>query len=97
MAEPMHSLPNIENLSAHENISTQSSNFEGRFQHIDFVGSLAQSNGNGYILAIIDKLTRWPEAYPLREISATVVAKTFVNKYMSRFGVAQPITSKQGA
>ena len=70
----------------------------GRFEHIhlDLVGPLPVSNGYKYLLTIIDRYTRWPEVYPLRDISATTIAKTFVQNYVSRFGVPLKITADQG-
>lgn len=70
----------------------------GRFEHIhmDLVGPLPVSNGYKYLLTIIDRYTRWPEVYPLRDISATTICKTFVNNYIPRFGVPDTITADHG-
>lgn len=69
-----------------------------RFEHIhmDIVGPLPSSNGKQYILTIIDRFTRWPEAFPLVDISAKSVAKTFVEHYLPRFGCPFRITTDQG-
>lgn len=71
---------------------------KGRFDHIhiDLVGPLPVSNGYKYILTIIDRYSRWPEAYPLRDITARTVAKVFVENYVPRFGVPLRITADQG-
>lgn len=70
----------------------------GRFDHIhmDLVGPLPISNGYRYLLTVIDRNSRWPEAYPLRDISARTVSKIFVENYIPRFGVPSKITVDQG-
>lgn len=64
--------------------------------HIDIVGPLPESNGNRYIVSMIDRETRWPEAVPVAEITAKVVAEVLINTWIARFGCPNTITTDQG-
>lgn len=81
--------------SMHENIKVPA----GRFEHIhmDIVGPLPVSKDCAYLLTIVDRFTRWPEAYPIRETSAQTIAQHFVSQYVSRFGVPLTLTTDQGS
>ena len=69
----------------------------GRFQHIhiDLIGPLVTLNNFKYILTVIDRFTRWPEAYPLSIITAKMVAEVFFYNYIPRFGVPIQVISDQ--
>lgn len=64
--------------------------------HVDIVGPLPNSGGNRYLLTMVDRYTRWPEAVPLPDMLAETVAKAFCNVWVSRFGVPETITTDQG-
>jgi len=64
---------------------------------VDLVGPLfpVSDNGYRYILTLVDYATRYPEAVPMKFITAHDVAEALVNIY-SRLGVPTEILSDQG-
>ena len=71
--------------------------YPGQLVAMDLVGPLPVSDRrNRYILVCVDYFTRWPEAYALPDMTASTVAKTFVDGWISRFGVPDRIHSDQG-
>ena len=39
-------------------------------------------SGNKHILTIIDHLTRWPQAFPIPDMSTDTIVSTFINHYL---------------
>ena len=72
---------------------------ESRFDHIymDIVGSLPESQGYKYIVTVIDRFSRWPEAYPFADITADSVAKVFYQNWFCPFGTPLYVTTDQGS
>lgn len=64
--------------------------------HIDLVGPFSVSKGNTYILTMMDRFTRWPEAVPLSNMEATTVTEAILCHWISRFGKPAIITTDQG-
>lgn len=71
---------------------------DSRFRHVhmDLVGPLPPSNGYRYLLTIVDRYSRWPEAIPLHDMTAETVARAFVETWIARFGIPETVTTDQG-
>ena len=63
---------------------------------VDLVGPLPESQEFTYLLTILDRFTRWPEAIPLSDISAATCARAFLYHWESRHGVPSTLTSDRG-
>ena len=68
------------------------------FHHIgiDFMGPLPFSNGNQHIFLIGDHFSKWCEAIPLPDQTASTTATALLENWMCRFGCPHGIHSDQG-
>ncbi|GJU84106.1 reverse transcriptase domain-containing protein [Tanacetum coccineum] len=62
---------------------------------IDFIGPFPSSQGNKYILVVVDSLSKWVEAKALPTNDARVVVK-FLKSLFARFGTPRAIISDRG-
>ncbi|GBN60689.1 Transposon Ty3-G Gag-Pol polyprotein, partial [Araneus ventricosus] len=65
--------------------------------HIDIVGPLPPSEGQIYLLTIIDRFSRWPEAIPIPDMRAKTICRAIFDTWISRFGCPSVITSDHGS
>ena len=64
---------------------------------MDILGPLPETPpGHRYILVIGDYFTKWKEAFLLRDMEATSIARVLVNEFICRFGVPDNIHTNQG-
>src|SRR4029434_2555654 len=63
---------------------------------MDIVGPLERTQGGyKYILVICDYATRYPEAFPLRRVTARPIAQALLQLF-SRVGIPKEIITDQG-
>ena len=65
--------------------------------HVDLVGPLPESNGFSYLFTIVDRTSRWPEAIPIKSITAAECAGAMLRYWIPLFGIPSVITSDRGS
>lgn len=70
-----------------------------RFEHLhmDIVGPLTYCDGYRYVVTMVDRKTGWPEAYPVKDITAESIADIMYSGWISRFGCPLNLTTDQGS
>ena len=66
---------------------------------VDFVGPISppgKQTGACCIITTIDYLTKWAEAAPVKDCTATTVAKFLFENVVTRFGCPKILISNQG-
>ncbi|XP_015169788.1 uncharacterized protein [Solanum tuberosum] len=76
--------------------SFHSSTYEGHHGGINFMGPFPTSNGNQYILVVVDYVSKWVEAAILPTNDAKVVLKFLKKHIFTRFGTPREIISDGG-
>lgn len=91
---------NCQQSKIHRHVVTPHNEFPSsqRFEHIhiDIVGPMRLSRDCRYCITIIDRCTKWPEAIPVSDITAEVVAKALYDNWIARFGCPLRISTDQG-
>ena len=64
--------------------------------HLDLVGPLPVSEGSKYHMTMIEGTTHWPEAVPITDIKADIVARAFTDGWVSQIRRAFPNDHGQG-
>ncbi len=56
----------------------------------------ASREGHSYLLTVMDRATRWPEAFPLKATMVFACVDMLVDGWISRYGVPEDITTDRG-
>uniref|UniRef100_A0AAR2IQQ4 Uncharacterized protein n=1 Tax=Pygocentrus nattereri TaxID=42514 RepID=A0AAR2IQQ4_PYGNA len=63
---------------------------------VDFVDMIKPIEGKRYLLVVVDRFSRWPEACPTKRKDAQSVAKFLCREVISRWGLPDQISSDNG-
>ena len=64
----------------------------------DRIRAMPRTKGHSYahILLVVDRYSRWSEAFPMRDQDAKSVAKVLINKIFSRYGAPRILVTDRG-
>ena len=65
--------------------------------HVDIVGPLPPSHNYRYLLTVVDRFTRWPEAISLVDAQTTTCVKALALHWIARFVVPAELTPDRGS
>ena len=65
--------------------------------HLDIMGPFPTCKGYSYLLTCVDRFTRWPEAIPLVDTTASTITHAFISGWIARCGTPSTITTDCGA
>ena len=63
---------------------------------LDIIGPVCPSEGNSYILTILDRTSRWVDAVPMASATAEACAKAFIRSWVKTFGLCDTALSDNG-
>ena len=68
-----------------------------RFEHVNVdLVSMPPSNGHRYLFTVVDRLSRWPAAIPIRDITTESVTEAFAHGWIANYGVPASVTTDRG-
>ena len=69
-----------------------------RFAHVHAdITMMPESDGHRYLFTMIDRFSRWPAAFPLKDITTETVINAFTHGWVSSFGVPETVTTDRGS
>ena len=64
---------------------------------VDVIQFVRSNSGNQYAVVFVDYLTKWVEAFPMKDQTALTITHLLVEKVISRHGVPRELLSDRGA
>ena len=65
--------------------------------NVDIAGPLPNSNDYTYILVLVDTLSRWPVAVPMKDSRTQTLINALMHNWISLYGVPETITGDRGS